>query len=291
MYTLWVTGSKGQLGTELTLQHEKLKDCRFLFTDIEELDMTDRQAVQNFCEQEKPDLVINCAAYTAVDKAEDEPEKAGLLNADVPTWLSDAANSIGARLIHISTDYVFDGMAGKPYTEEVTPLPQSEYGKSKLYGEQAVMKYLDNIVIRTSWLYSAHGNNFLKTMLKLGAERDGLNVVFDQVGTPTAAIDLADALLKIAAQVLADRKAPGGIYHFTNEGVCSWYDFTRVIMNIGQFECKIQPITSDKYPTKAKRPHYSVLDKTKIKETFGLEIPHWSDGLARTYIQLSKSGS
>lgn len=286
MKTIWITGSKGQLGTELQLQQDKLKDVRFLFTDIEELDLTEKQAVLDFSENEKPSIIINCAAYTAVDKAEEEFDFAMSLNRDVPAYLSEAARLVDARLIHISTDYVFDGTNHRPYVEKDKPNPQSAYGRTKLAGEEAALTNPENLVIRTSWLYSAHGNNFLKTMLRLGKERDELGVIFDQVGTPTSAADLAGALIEITKQILKGKEKAGGIYHFSNEGVCSWYDFARVIINFDKLNCSIKPITTDQYPLPAKRPFYSVLNKTKIKDTFGISIPHWSQGLAAAYIQL-----
>ena len=254
MKTIWVTGSKGQLGTELHLQQNKLENTRFLFTDIDELDLTDKSAVLEFLKKEKPSVIINCAAYTAVDKAEAEAEKAFLLNRDVPDYLCEASEQVKAVLIHISTEYVFDGTAYKPYTENDATHPKSEYGKSKLAGEEVVLKNPDNIVIRTSWLYSAHGNNFMKTMLRLGKEREELSVVFDQIGSPTSASDLADALLEIANQILAGKRNVGGIYHYSSEGVCSWYDFARRVMNIDQSPCLVHPITTDQYPLPAKRP-------------------------------------
>jgi len=289
MKTIWITGSKGQLGTELQLQQEKLQDVRFLFTDIEELDLTNKQAVIDFAQKEKPALIINCAAYTAVDKAEEEFDTAMSINRDVPAHLAEAAKIVLARLIHISTDYVFDGTSCKPYVETDKTNPQSAYGKTKLSGEEVVLTNHENMVIRTSWLYSAHGNNFLKTMLRLGKERDELGVIFDQVGTPTSAADLAAALLEISKQILEGKENAGGIYHFSNEGVCSWYDFARVIMNFDKLNCFIKPITTDEYPLPAKRPFYSVFNKKKIKDSFGITIPHWSQGLAKTYIQLVTS--
>lgn len=286
MKTIWITGSKGQLGTELELQKEKLKDVRYLFTDIEELDLTNKQDVLEFAQKEKPAIIINCAAFTAVDKAEEDIDLAYILNRDMPGYLAEAAQLVNGLLIHISTDYVFNGKAFQPYVETDLPHPESAYGTTKLSGEESVLKYPDNMVVRTSWLYSAHGNNFLKTMLRLGKERDEIGVVYDQIGTPTSAADLANALLEISKQILAGKKNVGGVYHFSNEGVCSWYDFARVIMNFDKLSCFIKPITSDQYPLPAKRPFYSVLNKTKIKKTFGISIPHWSQGLAKTYIQL-----
>ena len=288
MNTIWITGSKGQLGTELQIQQEKLTDTRFLFTDIEELDLTNKQAVIDFTLKEKPAVIINCAAYTAVDKAEEEPDKAFLLNRDIPAFLTEAAEKAHAILIHISTDYVFDGTANSPYNETDKTNPQSEYGKSKLAGEIAVLEGARNLVIRTSWMYSAHGQNFLKTMLRLGKEREEIGVVSDQVGSPTSAADFANALLEISKQILEGKKDAGGIYHYSNEGICSWYDFARAIMETAKLDCKVNPITAAQYPAPAKRPQYSVFDKGKIINTFGINIPPWELGLSNTYSQLMR---
>lgn len=290
MNTIWVTGSKGQLGTELQLQQQKLENNRFLFTDIEELDLTDKQAVIDFTLKERPSIIINCAAYTAVDKAEEESEKANLLNRDVPAFLTEAVEKANAILIHISTDYVFDGTANTPYKETDETNPQSEYGRSKLAGEEAVMKNPENLVVRTSWLYSAHGHNFLKTMLRLGKERDKIDVVSDQLGSPTSGADLADALLKISKQLLEGKKNVGGIYHYSNEGVCTWYDFAKAIMQITNLDCKVNPITTEQYPTPVKRPQYSVFNKGKLKDTFGIQVPDWQESAEKVIDQLITSG-
>jgi dTDP-4-dehydrorhamnose reductase len=289
MKTIWIAGSKGQLGTELSLRKEQYADTRFLLTDIQELDLTDQKAILDFSAKEKPDLMINCAGYTAVDKAEEESGNAFLLNRDVPAYLAEAAGRVKAILVHISTDYVFDGRSFRPYRENDAPNPQSVYGSSKLAGEEAVLKYPENLVVRTSWLYSAHGHNFLKTMLRLGRERDELGVVFDQVGSPTSAADLADALLQISRQLLYGKKNAGGIYHFSNEGVCSWYDFAKAIMELAQLNCVVKPITTDQFPTLARRPHYSVFDKGKIKGSFGIDVPHWRASVVRTLDALLSS--
>ena len=264
-----VTGANGQLGSELKL----LLGTSAVYVDRTELDISDELAVKNFLENNRFDGIINCAAYTAVDKAEDEPVLADAVNHLGAKWLA----KYGRCIIHISTDYVFDGTHSKPYLEDDLTHPVSVYGQSKLEGEQAVLKNAETaIIIRTAWLYSAHGNNFLKTMLRLGRERDHLNVVSDQVGTPTFARDLAKAIVRILPKVKAGEK---NIYHFTNEGVCSWYDFAHAIMKIAGLSCKVHPIESKNYPTKATRPFYSVLNKEKIKSDFKLEIPHWRDAL------------
>lgn len=264
-----VTGASGQLGMEL----RTLLGNSAFYADREELDVASEDAIKNFLSKRRFDFIINCAAYTAVDKAESEPEKAEDVNHLGAGWLA----KYGKNIIHISTDYVFDGKNFVPYLEDDRTNPVSIYGRSKLAGEQAVLKNADTaVIIRTAWLYSAYGNNFLKTMLRLGKEHDHLNVVSDQIGTPTFARDLAKAIVKILSLIPAGKKS---IYHFTNEGVCSWYDFAHAIMKISGLSCQIYPIESKNYPTKAIRPFYSVLNKEKIKSDFNLEIPHWRDAL------------
>lgn len=268
MSKILITGAKGQLGTELA---KLLPEA--ILTDVADLDITNAQAVNDFVSSHDVGTIINAAAYTAVDKCEDEEEFAFKINVDGPRNLA----MTGAKIIHISTDYVFDGTGHLPYTEDDDPAPTSAYGRTKLAGEWQI---LDNarigVVIRTAWLYSPYGNNFVKTMRKLGSEKDELNVVVDQIGTPTYAADLAKAIVKIIPQMNERNK---GIYHFTNEGVCSWYDFATEIMAMSGLNCKVNAIPSSAYPTKAKRPHYSVLSKQKIKQTFGVEIEHWRKGL------------
>ncbi len=265
-----VVGSNGQLGNELKL----LLQDKAVYVDKDELDITDKQAVQNFVNGKNFEAIINCAAYTAVDKAESDEKLATLINVDGPRNLAET----GVPLIHISTDYVFDGTNSKPYTEEDKPHPQTVYGRTKLASEQAVMKAAETaIVIRTAWLYSTFGNNFVKTMRRLGAERKSLNVVFDQVGTPTYAADLANAIVTILPQM---KKGMKEIYHFSNEGVCSWYDFALAVMAQSDLDCQVMPIESKDYPTPAQRPHYSVLNKAKIKRDFGLKINNWAVSLA-----------
>lgn len=265
-----ITGANGQLGTEL-----KNRLPNAIYTDINVLDITDLKAVQDFVKNNKIDIIVNCAAYTAVDKAEEENEIAQNINEYGAYNLA----LTGAKIIHISTDYVFNGKNYKPYltTDETQPI--SVYGITKRNGELAVLNNAKiAIVIRTAWLYSSYGNNFVKTMSRLGAEKDSLNVVSDQIGTPTFAGDLADAIVSIIPQLNENNK---GIYHYTNEGVCSWYDFATEIMKILNLKCIVNPIPSSAYPTKAKRPFYSVLDKTKIKETFNIKIPYWKDSLIK----------
>lgn len=271
-----VTGANGQLGNEMqALAHENQQHT-YYFTDVRELDVCNEEAVREFVAGEGIGLIVNCAAYTAVDKAEDEKELAWRLNAVAPGILARAARMVDAAMIHISTDYVFDGVSHVPYTEECTPSPASVYGFSKLEGEKEVMHHCENaLIIRTAWLYSIYGNNFVKTMLRLGKEREELGVVFDQIGTPTSANDLAKAIYTII-----DKGIVRGTYHFSNEGVCSWYDFALKIHQLaGMDSCKVKPLHTAEYSSKANRPYYSVLDKTKIKKTFDLEIPHWEDSL------------
>jgi dTDP-4-dehydrorhamnose reductase len=276
-----VTGANGQLGSELrriSALHED--NFRFFFTDVAELDITDADAVDRFVKDNDISYIINCAAYTAVDKAEDDVDLCFKINRDAVVNLGIAAINNGAKVIHVSTDYVYDGTAGQPYIETDAVNPQSVYGKSKLEGENGLMKVCpESIIIRTAWLYSIYGNNFVKTMIKYGKERDSLNVVADQTGTPTNAADLARSIIKI----LDFSEANGfrdGIYHYSNEGVTTWYDFTLAIhKDAGITTCKVNPISTDQYPTKATRPKYSVLNKTKIKSTFNLSIPQWEESL------------
>lgn len=276
-----VTGAYGQLGSELKEIEMQYPNYHFLFTDVDSLDITSKIAVESFFDKNKPDYVINCAAYTAVDRAEIEPKFAEKVNALAPKILGEFSKKNDAKLIHVSTDYVFSGDANQPYSETDAVNPQGVYGKTKLQGELNCMRENPNsVVIRTSWLYSEFGNNFVKTMLRLGNERDNLNVVFDQVGTPTYAADLAKVILSI---IQVSEKEPSqfisGIYHYSNEGVTSWYDFAKAIFEFENTQCKVKPVLSDQFPTPAKRPHFSVLNKLKIKNNFGIEIPYWKDSL------------
>lgn len=275
-----VTGADGQLGRELRRVSAGSAD-RYIFTDAAELDITDAEAVDRTVREERADVIVNCAAYTNVDRAEEDEATADLLNHRAVAYLSAAAARYDALLVHVSTDYVFGGEGNLPRREEDPVNPLGVYGRTKLAGERAVAdsgcRYL---IFRTAWLYSPHGNNFVKTMLRLSAERDRLNVVFDQVGTPTYAGDLARAIFEI----VEERKYEGreGVYHFSDEGVCSWYDFAAEIAGYaGHTACEIRPCHSDEFPSKVRRPAYSVLDKTKIRETFGLRIPHWRESLGR----------
>ena len=274
-----VTGANGQLGNAMRIASRDSKD-RYIFTDVSELDITDAEAVRKVVKDNEVDVIVNCAAYTNVDKAEDDAEFAEILNAKAVRNLADAIKENDGTLIHVSTDYVFGGSHGNtPRTEEEPANPTGIYGLSKLHGEQEIEKSgAKAIILRTAWLYSEVGKNFVKTMLSLTATRPELKVVFDQAGTPTYAQDLADGIYHI----IENRKLAGneGVYHYSNEGVCSWYDFTKAIAGIaGNTGCDIQPCHSDEFPSKVVRPSYSVLDKTKFKNTFGLKVPYWTDSL------------
>ena len=274
-----VTGSNGQLGTEIRALAESISGSNFFFFDLPELDIASSSRVTEVMQHCRCDVVINCAAYTAVDRAETEPELAARVNCDGAGVLARCAKERGAFLLHISTDYVFDGRSCRPYRESDAPAPLGVYGQSKLAGEKLIAQIAPSyLIIRTSWLYSLHGHNFLKTMLKLGRERESLDVVFDQIGTPTCASDLAGAILELLG-VMRPEKRYGAIYHYSSEGVCSWYDFASAIMRLKNLPCRVFPIESSSYPTPAPRPFYSVLHKGAIKKDWGLRIPHWHDSL------------
>jgi dTDP-4-dehydrorhamnose reductase len=280
-----VTGAKGQLGSELAEIHAQFP-FRFFFTDVDTLDLTDKSAVAAFVARENIDYIVNCAAYTAVDKAEDDAALCWRINRDAVQNLAEAARG-KAKIIHISTDYVFDGTASQPYKESDATNPQSVYGQSKLAGEEVLMRICpESIIIRTAWLYSAFGNNFVKTMIRLGQERPELNVVADQTGTPTNAADLAQASVDILLFSENKRRFLSGVYHYSDEGVTTWYDFAREVHRLQSItSCTIHPVTTDEYPTRAHRPKYSVLDKSKIKAAFGLTIPAWEDSLRRLLVR------
>lgn len=271
-----ITGCNGQLGNEMQLLAKDNPQYRYFFTDVEELDITDEIAIEEFVENNNIDLIVNCAAYTAVDKAEDNEELCELLNSTAPGYLAKAIDKRSGWMVQISTDYVFDGTNHVPYKEDEPTCPNSVYGRTKLKGEKNVADNCkQSMIIRTAWLYSIFGNNFVKTMLRLGKERDALGVVFDQIGTPTYARDLAGIIFTAINQGIVP-----GTYHFSNEGVTSWYDFTKAIHRIaGVTTCKVRPLHTEEYPAKANRPQYSVLDKTKIKQTYNTEIPHWEESL------------
>lgn len=281
-----VTGANGQLGMEMRNVSSGSAD-RYIFTDVAELDITDADAVDRVIASEKVDVIVNCAAYTNVDKAEEDEQTADLINHRAVAILASAAAKHDATLIHISTDYVFDGRSCIPYREDDPTSPTGAYGRTKLAGERAVIesgcRYL---IFRTAWLYSPYGKNFVKTMMKLTAEKGSLNVVFDQVGTPTCAADLAALIYKVITERMLDRQ---GVYHFSNEGVCSWYDFVVEIRDICRNTCDIRPCHSDEFPSKVKRPHYSVLDKTKVRNMFELPIPYWKQSLKSVIAKLGKT--
>jgi len=275
-----VTGSYGQLGNELHELADQGLPYHFIWTDVDTLDITDNKALKNFVKKNPIDLLINCAAYNAVDKAEEEKKIAELINTKAVRLLAEICKENGAKYIHISTDYVFNGKSFLPYKETDTPNANSVYGISKLKGEKEALKYDNALIIRTAWLYSSYGKNFVKTMLGLGAEKESINVIFDQVGTPTYAFDLAKAIINIINHINDNRKDFNpGIYNFSNEGVCSWYDFAVCIMKSAGLSCKVLPIETKDYPLPANRPFYSVLNKSKIRSTFNIEIPHWKESL------------
>lgn len=274
MKKILITGSNGQLGNSFKKLASEYPSLSFVYTDEDELDITNKQEVIDFFEEGKFTHAINCAAYTAVDKAEKEFELAKKINATGPTHMATASRKIKCQFYHISTDYVFNGKGYIPYKEENSTQPPSAYGKTKLVGEEMLLQVNEkSIIIRTSWLYSEFGHNFMKTMLKLGKERDELRVVSDQIGTPTYATDLARAILDMICSEKA--VSENTVYHFSNEGVASWYDFATEIMIAAKLDCKVYPIESHEYPLPAPRPFYSVLNKAKIKKDFGVKIPHW----------------
>jgi len=271
-----ITGCNGQLGNEMQLLEKEHSQHTYYNTDVAELDITNQAAIEQFVEEHHIDGIVNCAAYTAVDKAEDNEELCQKLNAEAPAYLAHAVGKRGGWMIQISTDYVFDGTNHTPYTEDEDTCPNSVYGRTKLVGELNVQKLCEqSMIIRTAWLYSTFGNNFVKTMIRLGKEKPELGVIFDQIGTPTYARDLARVIMTAIEKGIVP-----GIYHFSNEGVISWYDFTKAIHRLaGITTCHVRPLHTAEYPTPAARPHYSVLDKTKIKQTYGIEVPYWEESL------------
>jgi dTDP-4-dehydrorhamnose reductase len=277
MDKILITGSNGQLGSSFK-KIAKDYDFDFTFTDVDELDITNEKAIDSFLKDKGFSFLVNCAAYTAVDKAEDDYNKALLLNATAPYLLAKYCKKYSVQMIHVSTDYVFNGNNSTPYTSKDKPNPNTVYGKTKLEGERRVLDVNPTAkIIRTAWLYSEFGNNFVKTMIRLGKEKQTLNVVFDQIGTPTFATDLSIAIMKMI--IKKDIASLQSIFHFTNEGVCSWYDFAKKIMEKKDLHCNVMPILSKDYPTKTPRPHYSVLDKSEIKQALNTSIPHWEDSL------------
>ena len=287
MLNILVTGSKGQLGSEITELSVDYKN-NYFFTDKDELDISNEKEIKNFIEINNIDTIINCAAYTAVDKAEDDAENADKINHLAVKYLAQIAKEKNIKLIHVSTDYVFDGTNHKPYSESDSTNPNGVYGKTKLTGEKAMQEINPNhsIIIRTSWVYSSYGANFVKTMLLLGKERESLGVIFDQLGTPTYARDLATTILEIIPKI---KNEDVEIYNYSNEGVLSWYDFAKTIFELSATSCKVNPIETKDYPTPAARPHYSLLNKSKIKETFNIDIPYWKDSLVRCLKKMGDS--
>ncbi|MBQ5606177.1 MAG: dTDP-4-dehydrorhamnose reductase [Prevotella sp.] len=278
-----ITGCNGQLGNEIQVLEKEYPQHTYYNTDVAELDITDKDAIEKYVSDNNIDGIINCAAYTAVDKAESNTELCHKLNAEAPGLLAEAIAKRDGWIIQVSTDYVFDGTAHIPYTEDIPTCPNSVYGTTKLEGENNVTAACGkSMIIRTAWLYSTFGNNFVKTMLRLGKERTEFGVIFDQIGTPTYARDLALTIMNAA-----DKGIIPGIYHFSNEGVCSWYDFTKAIHRIaGITDCNVKPLHTEEYPTPACRPAYSVLDKTKIKNAYNIYIPHWEDSLRECMAKL-----
>ena len=282
-----VTGANGQLGQSIQFIANQYPNIQFIYTDYQEFDITNFESCKTIFSKYKPQFCINTAAYTAVDKAESESEKAHLINAVGPENLAKVSKEYDTILLHISTDFIFDGTSTKPYLESDIPKPQCVYGQTKLGGELAVQKIWEkHFIIRTSWVYSQFGANFMKTMLRLAAERDSLSVVNDQIGTPTYAVDLAEVLMNIIQSSITNHPLPFGIYNFSNEGVCSWYDFAAAIFHQKGISINLQPIPTSAYPTPAKRPSYSVLDKSKIKNTFNLKINDWKASLNSCLNQL-----
>lgn len=276
MKNILITGANGQLGNEMRVVSAEQEQLTYHFTDVAELDICDIEAIERYVVDHAIDCIVNCAAYTNVNKAEEDTELCDKLNHLAPANLARVAAKHQIGLIHVSTDYVFNGEHYVPYKEDEPTCPNSVYGVTKLAGEQAILSiHPEAVVIRTAWLYSTFGNNFVKTMLRLGSEREELGVVFDQIGTPTYARDLARTIQHIMVKGIVP-----GIYHYSNEGVCSWYDFTKMIFALGGITtCQLKPLHTDEYPTPAARPHYSVLDKTKIKQTYGIDVPYWVDSL------------
>lgn len=287
MINILITGSNGQLGSELKKNSKLFHNVNPDFTDVDVLDITDKKSLAEFCSGKNYKYIINCAAYTAVDKAENEPELAHKINVDAVRNLAEIARTTNAFLIHVSTDYVFSGRNFLPYNETDPISPQSVYGKTKAEGEAEALKYDNSIILRTSWLYSSFGNNFVKTILRLSKERDQLTVIFDQIGTPTYAGDLATAIISIV-NYQEENKTQPGIYHFSNEGVCSWYDFALEIAQLSGSKTRILPIETKDYPSPTPRPYYSVLNKSKIKATFGIAIPHWKESLKSCLKEINK---
>lgn len=280
MAIILITGANGQLGNELKVVSKNFYGYHFIFADIDTLDITSRDQISEFIKKSAPDWIINCAAYNFVDKAENEPDQALLVNGTAVKNITEVISGSECRLIHVSSDYVYDGQSNIPYNESVTAKPLSAYGRSKLEGEKYALMHQGSMIIRTSWLYSSFGNNFVKTILRNAAEKESLKVVFDQTGTPTYAADLAGAIMSIISGVIRNRIAMNsGIYNYSNEGVCTWYDFACEIIKEARLNCSVHPVLTKDYHQAAQRPAYSVMDKSKIKENYGLTIPYWRSSL------------
>ncbi|HNW57739.1 MAG TPA: dTDP-4-dehydrorhamnose reductase [Bacteroidales bacterium] len=282
MARVLITGAKGQLGNELKVASKKYCGYDFIFTDIDTLDLTNPEETEEFIKKSEPDWIINCAAYNLVDKAESESEKALLINGTSVKNITDVIKGTECKFIHISSDYVYDGKSNVPYNEYSPANPLSAYGRSKLAGEKYAVAHQGSMIIRTAWLYSSFGNNFVKTIIKNAKEKEFLKVVFDQTGTPTYAADLAEAIMNIVSGVIRNQFAlNAGIYNYSNEGVCTWFDFATEIVKEAGLKCPVYPILSTGFNSVAQRPAYSVMDKSKIKENYSLAIPHWRDSLKR----------
>ncbi len=289
MTTILVTGASGQLGSEIRERSSRYSGYNFVFTDLDELDITNPASTSAFIAAHNPSWIVNCAAWTAVDRAEDEEETATLINGKGVGNIVSALSGTDCRLIQISTDYVFDGSSPAPWTEDDPPSPLSAYGRSKLAGEMAAMKWPHTLVIRTSWLYSSYGSNFVRTILRKAGSEESISVVFDQVGSPTYAADLAAAILDIISGVIQNRHLfVPGIFNYANEGVCSWYDLATEIVAAAGSACEVLPVRSSQFPSKVRRPAYSVLDKSKIREHYSLTIPHWRTSLNRCISKINR---
>jgi dTDP-4-dehydrorhamnose reductase len=282
MAQILITGANGQLGNELRTVSKNYYGYDFVFTDLETLDISNQQQTEEYIRKSRPDWIINCAAYNLVDKAESEPEAALLINGTAVKNITEVISGTECKFIHISTDYVYEGNSNTPYTENTPASPLSAYGRSKLAGEKHALLHSGSMIIRTSWLYSSFGNNFVKTILRHAKEKESLRVVVDQTGTPTYAADLAAAIMNIVSGVIRNQFVlNSGIYNYSNEGVCSWFDFATEIVRLAGLNCKINPVLTKEYQQAAKRPVYSVMDKTRIRESYNLEIPYWRESLEK----------
>lgn len=289
MAIILITGANGQLGNELKVVSKKFYGYEYIFTDVDSLDITNPVQTEEFIKNSKPDWIVNCAAYNLVDKAESDSETAMLINATAVKNIADVIKGTECRFIHISSDYIYDGKSNVPYNEYAVPDPISVYGKSKLAGEKYALQHQGSMIIRTSWLYSTFGSNFVKTILRLASEKESINIVSDQTGTPTYAADLAETIMNIISGVIRNQIAlNAGIYNYSNEGTCTWYDFAMEIIIEAGLKCQVKPILTRDYPTAAKRPAYSVMDKSKIKDNYNISIPHWRSSLTRCMKLLNK---